>query len=202
MENLITSFEAVLPLFLMIMLGMFLRRIGMLEEKVRLSLNKLCFKVFLPIYLFNNIYSIEDISKAFDLRLILFACDDVHQPVHTVTQIDVQRPRLCIHDLCTLCSAFMGMAGGILFAAIGLRLRNTQTKLFPDYTVYEDLPNQITGNRQTRSVVKCRIQSAHPNHLLYHKHSIAQILCQGIIFSLYIRQQICYNIKKYIGGFL
>lgn len=74
MENLVTSFEAVLPLFLMILLGMFLRRIGMLEEKVRLSLNKLCFKVFLPIYLFNNIYSIKDISQAFDLRLILFAC--------------------------------------------------------------------------------------------------------------------------------
>ncbi len=41
MENLITSFEAVLPLFLMILLGMFLRKIGMLEEKVRQSLNKL-----------------------------------------------------------------------------------------------------------------------------------------------------------------
>ncbi len=74
MENLITSFEAVLPLFLCILLGMFLRRIGMLEENVRQSLNKLCFKVFLPIYLFNNIYGIEDISQAFDLRLILFAC--------------------------------------------------------------------------------------------------------------------------------
>lgn len=74
MENLVTSFEAVLPLFLMIMLGMFLRRIGMLEENVRQSLNKLCFKVFLPIYLFNNIYTIQDLSSAFDLRLILFAC--------------------------------------------------------------------------------------------------------------------------------
>ncbi len=30
--------------------------------------------MFLPIYLFNNIYEIEDISKAFNLRLILFAC--------------------------------------------------------------------------------------------------------------------------------
>ncbi|MBQ7848392.1 MAG: AEC family transporter [Clostridia bacterium] len=74
MENLITSFEAVLPLFLCILLGMLLRRIGMLEEKTRQDLNKLCFKVFLPIYLFNNIYEIEDISAVFDLRLILFAC--------------------------------------------------------------------------------------------------------------------------------
>lgn len=74
MENLITSFEAVLPLFLCILLGMFLRRIGMLEENVRQSLNKLCFKVFLPIYLFNNIYEIKDISAAFDPKLIVFAC--------------------------------------------------------------------------------------------------------------------------------
>lgn len=74
MENLVTSFEAVLPLFLCILLGMLLRRIGMLEESVRLSLNKLCFKVFLPIYLFNNIYGIKDIRQAFDLKLILFAC--------------------------------------------------------------------------------------------------------------------------------
>ena len=74
MENLVTSFEAVLPLFLCILLGMLLRRIGMLEEKTRQDLNKLCFKVFLPIYLFNNIYEIKDISAVFDLRLILFAC--------------------------------------------------------------------------------------------------------------------------------
>lgn len=74
MENLITSFEAVLPLFLCILLGMLLRRIGMLEENVRQSLNKLCFKVFLPIYLFNNLYTIKDIAEAFDLRLILMAC--------------------------------------------------------------------------------------------------------------------------------
>jgi len=74
MENLITSFEAVLPLFLCILLGMFLRRIGMLEENVRQSLNKLCFKVFLPIYLFNNLYTIKDIAEAFNLPLILMAC--------------------------------------------------------------------------------------------------------------------------------
>ncbi|MBQ8200351.1 MAG: AEC family transporter [Clostridia bacterium] len=72
MENLILSFNVVLPLFLCIMLGYFLRRIGMMDEPIRLSLNKLCFKVFLPLLLFNNIYT-TDISTAFNLKLILFS---------------------------------------------------------------------------------------------------------------------------------
>lgn len=73
MENLIISFEAVLPLFLFILLGMLLRRLGMLPENVRGALNKLCFKVFLPFYLFQSIYKTE-LSRAFDAKLMLFAC--------------------------------------------------------------------------------------------------------------------------------
>lgn len=72
MENLILSFNVVLPLFLCIMLGYFLRRIGMMDEPVRKSLNKLCFKVFLPIYLFNNIYT-TDMAAAFHPELVAFA---------------------------------------------------------------------------------------------------------------------------------
>ncbi len=72
MENLIISFNVVLPLFLCIMLGWFLRRLGMMDEPIRNSLNKLCFKVFLPIYLFNNIFT-TDIGAAFDVKLIVFS---------------------------------------------------------------------------------------------------------------------------------
>lgn len=71
MENIILSFNVVLPLFLCIILGYFLRRIHMLDETVVKSLNRLCFKVFLPIYLFNNLYN-TDISEAFNGKLILF----------------------------------------------------------------------------------------------------------------------------------
>lgn len=71
MENLLLSFNVVLPLLLCIALGWFLRRIGMLEAPVRKSLNQLCFKVFLPIYLFNNI-SQTDIGQAFDVKLVAF----------------------------------------------------------------------------------------------------------------------------------
>ncbi len=73
MENLILSFNVVLPLFLCIMTGYLLRRIGMLDDPLRLGLNKLCFKVFLPIYLFQNIAT-TDLSAAFEPGLLIFGC--------------------------------------------------------------------------------------------------------------------------------
>ena len=72
MENLIISFNVVLPLFICIALGYFLRRINMYDEATLKKLNKLCFKVFLPIYLFNNVYT-TDLADAFDGKLIAFA---------------------------------------------------------------------------------------------------------------------------------
>jgi len=72
MENLIISFNVVLPLFICIMLGYFLRQIHMVDEETLKKLNKLCFKVFLPVYLFNNVYT-TDLADAFDAGLIAFA---------------------------------------------------------------------------------------------------------------------------------
>lgn len=69
MENLILSFNVVLPLFLCIALGYCLRLMNMLEETTQKSLNKLCFKVFLPIHLFNSIYT-TNISAAFNGLLV------------------------------------------------------------------------------------------------------------------------------------
>ena len=72
MENLILSFHVVLPLFICISLGYFLKRIGMCDEKALNVINKMCFKVFLPVYLFYNIYT-TDLSAAFNGKLMVFA---------------------------------------------------------------------------------------------------------------------------------
>lgn len=72
MENLILSFNVVLPLFLSIALGYFLRCVRMLDEATQKSLNRLCFKVFLPIYVFNNIYT-TDMAVAFHPGLTALA---------------------------------------------------------------------------------------------------------------------------------
>lgn len=72
MQNLILSFNVVLPLFLCIALGYFLKQIHMVDDNALNKLNKLCFRVFLPIYLFHSVYT-TDLSAAFNGKLILFA---------------------------------------------------------------------------------------------------------------------------------
>jgi len=69
MENLVLSFNVVLPLCLCIALGYFLYRINMIEEDTQKNMNKLVFRVFLPVYIFNSIYT-TDIAKVFDVRLV------------------------------------------------------------------------------------------------------------------------------------
>ncbi len=69
MENLVLSFNVVLPLFLNIALGYALRCLHMLDETTQKNLNKLVFKVFLPIYVFNNIYT-TNIAVAFQPGLV------------------------------------------------------------------------------------------------------------------------------------
>ena len=72
MDNLILSFNVVLPIFLCILLGYFLRRIRMVDTPSLNTMNKLCFKVFLPIYLFNNIAT-TNLSAAFNGKLLAVA---------------------------------------------------------------------------------------------------------------------------------
>lgn len=72
MDNLILSFNVVLPLFLCIMLGYFLRRIHLVDTPSLNTMNKLCFKVFLPIYLFNNIAT-TNLAAAFNGKLLATA---------------------------------------------------------------------------------------------------------------------------------
>lgn len=72
MENLILSLNVVLPLFLTMALGYFLKLIGMFDKKLLDSMNNLVFKAFLPVLLFNNIYK-TNLEGALNLKLISFA---------------------------------------------------------------------------------------------------------------------------------
>ena len=72
MESLIVSINAVLPVFLMIALGYLLRRIKLVDDDLVSRVNKLVFRVFLPIMLFNNIYT-SDLKSVFNPKLVIFA---------------------------------------------------------------------------------------------------------------------------------
>jgi predicted permease len=71
MDNFIISAGVVIPLFLIIFLGYFLKHIGIIKEPFAIEANKLCFDVFLPCLLFINIYT-ADIHSAFNQKLLLF----------------------------------------------------------------------------------------------------------------------------------
>lgn len=72
MENLIVSLNVVIPLFLSIGYGYFLKRIHILSEDILYKLNAVIFRAFFPLLMFKNIYQ-TNIESAFQLRLILYA---------------------------------------------------------------------------------------------------------------------------------
>lgn len=68
----ILSFNVVVPLFLMLVLGYSLKQIRVYDEHTISGMNQLVFKVFLPLLLFINIYQ-TDVAGVFDLKLMLVA---------------------------------------------------------------------------------------------------------------------------------
>lgn len=76
MENFTLAINVVFPLFFMMALGYGLKIVGIFEDDFLKKLNNLCFKVFLPAVLFNNIYN-SNFQELFQLDLILFAVSAV-----------------------------------------------------------------------------------------------------------------------------
>lgn len=71
MQNLILSFNAVIPLFLMMMLGYAIKRSGIARKNDFDMINKLVFRIFLPVQLFYNVYTTSSI-RTFDSSIVLF----------------------------------------------------------------------------------------------------------------------------------
>lgn len=72
MESLTLSFEAVAPIFILMLLGYILNRIKIVGKAVFDGINKLIFNVFLPVLLFSNIYS-TSIGDMLDPKLMFFS---------------------------------------------------------------------------------------------------------------------------------
>lgn len=70
-EDLIFSANAVLPLFILILVGYFLARVKLLNTNFLKVGNDFCFQCLLPVLLFSNIYH-SDFSTLFNPRLVAF----------------------------------------------------------------------------------------------------------------------------------
>lgn len=71
MDDLIFSLNATLPIFIMMMLGYFLRRIGLVTQKFADAANTFVFKICLPLVLFDDLYQM-DIAAAWDGGFVAF----------------------------------------------------------------------------------------------------------------------------------
>lgn len=72
MENLIVSFQVIFPLFAMMALGFLLHKVKLFDTHTADTMNRITFRIFLPLLIFYNIYS-TDLKSIFDGKLILLA---------------------------------------------------------------------------------------------------------------------------------
>jgi len=72
MENFLICLNAVLPIFLLIMLGYLASRLGFLNRDDVKKMNRLMFRLFMPVLLYYNIYQ-SDLHSAIRPRLIAYA---------------------------------------------------------------------------------------------------------------------------------
>ncbi len=71
MESLKLSFNAIAPIFLIMLLGYTVKSLKLADKKTFNSINKLIFNIFLPFLLFYNLYNTETLD-VFNLKLIVF----------------------------------------------------------------------------------------------------------------------------------
>lgn len=69
--NLIFSLNATMPIFFMMVLGFWLKKINFLDGNTNIKLNQLVFKIFLPALLFIDL-SKEDFVSIWDTKLVVF----------------------------------------------------------------------------------------------------------------------------------
>ena len=72
MDSLIFALEAVLPIIITVAIGYLIKRLGFLSTDMAKVINKLVFRIFLPVMLFLNVYKIESLSDI-DTGYIFYA---------------------------------------------------------------------------------------------------------------------------------
>lgn len=71
MENLVFSLNATVPIFMMMVLGMFFRKVKLIDAKFTASLNQFVFKAALPAVLFEDM-STSDFFQVWNTKFVLY----------------------------------------------------------------------------------------------------------------------------------
>ena len=71
MESLIFSLNATVPVFLMVVVGMLLKKVGWMDEGFAQKMNQFMFRVPLPVLVFSDLATV-DFTEVWDLRFVAF----------------------------------------------------------------------------------------------------------------------------------
>ena len=71
MDNLIFSLNATVPIFLLMVLGFILNKLGLIDDVFASKMNKFVFLVPLPVLLFEDLSTV-DFSQVWNLKFVLF----------------------------------------------------------------------------------------------------------------------------------
>ena len=71
-ENFVACLDTVLPIFILILIGYVSKRLGLLDRNDVGKMNKVFFRVFMPVMLFYSVYQ-SDLSAAFQPKLVAYA---------------------------------------------------------------------------------------------------------------------------------
>ena len=71
MENLIFSLNATVPVFLLMLLGLFFRKLGWMDEEFASRMNKFVFMVPLPVLVFKDLATV-DFEEVWNMKFVLF----------------------------------------------------------------------------------------------------------------------------------
>jgi len=71
MDNILFSLGVVMPLFLTMVLGFFIKQFKFADAHFFAVANNICFKILLPVMIFNNLYT-SDLEEVFDWKIIVF----------------------------------------------------------------------------------------------------------------------------------
>ena len=89
MSNIQICVNAVLPMFIYIVIGAVINKLGMMNKEENTRFNRILFTFFYPVLLFNNIYE-ADLADLIDIRLICFALAFITAEVLIITLVVVR----------------------------------------------------------------------------------------------------------------
>lgn len=71
MESLVFSLNATIPVFLLMIVGMILRKIGWVDPSFASNMNQFVFRISLPAVLFSDLAAV-DFKTAWNFKFVLF----------------------------------------------------------------------------------------------------------------------------------